>query len=599
MASVKEEMAAPSIGKNGSEDSPESANDRKVLEELRNLLLGREKREIADLRNRLENPASRTADVSAVVAEAIELRRERGGQGDLNKALMPSVEEALRESVRNDPGVLAGALFPVMGPAIRKSIAESIRAMLESFNETLDHSFSIEGIRWRIESIRTGKPFAETVFVHSLLYRVEQVFLIHKTTGLVLRHCVGPRVPIQDPALVSGMLSAIQSYVRDSFESPKEDSLDSLRVGELEVWIEDGPQAILAAVIRGHAPPAYRETLKKTIEEIHRHFGLALEQFDGDSTSMAAADQQLSLCLESHSLPKNVARRRPYAAILAVLAIILISVWGVIEVQNRNKWSRFTDALQSQPGIVVTSFGKEGGRRVVRGLRDPLAADAVSLLRDAQIDPAKVRFQWTPFYALDDEIVRRRAVGILRPESGVTLSVRDGTLEAVGAASTDWTRRLENQAPLIPGVRKVDTSKLEAVEAPDVIRLEAALRSIIVTFPIGSAIPEPGETAQSGRAAEEIKLLLGKTDLSGSSLSVEVVGHTDNSGSESSNRPLSQERSDYVTRQLIENGIARRYLEPRGVGTSEPVEAGDSAAASRLNRSVTFRVIRSAALPLN
>jgi OOP family OmpA-OmpF porin len=586
-------MAAPSIGKNGSEDSSEGPNDRQIFEDLRNILLGREKKEIADLRNRLENPALRTADVSAVVAEAIELRRDRGGQRELNKALTPSVEEALSESVRKDPSVLADALFPVMGPAIRKSITESIRAMLESFNEALDHSFSLEGIRWRIESIRTGKPFAEIVLLHGLLFRVEQVFLIHKATGLVLGHCVAPRVAIQDPALVSGMLSAIQSYVRDSFQSPKEDGLDSLQVGDLEVWIEEGPQAILAAVIRGHAPASYRETLKKTIEEIHRNFGLALERFDGDSTALALADQQLSLCLESHSLPKSVTRRKPYVLILTILALALFGVWGAIGLRNQIRWNRFAEALQSQPGIVVTSVGKEDGRRVVRGLRDPLASDTVSMLRNAQIDPAQVRFQWTPFYALDDEIVLRRAIETLHPEPGLKLSVRDGTLTAAGSASTDLMRRLLYQATLIPGVRKVDSSQLEELEGPDVIRLEAALRSTLVTFPVGSATPTPGEEAKFDRAAEQIKLLLAKEELPGSKLAIEVVGHTDNSGSESSNRPLSQDRSEYVTRRLVENGVAPDTLEPRGAGTSEPVEEGNSEMARRLNRSVTFSVVRS------
>ena len=75
--------------------------------------------------------------------------------------------------------------------------------------------------------------------MHSLLFSVEQVFLIHRETGLVLSHVVAPRVATQDPSLVSGMLSAIQQFVKDSFESQRGDNtLDFLEVGELEVWIE-------------------------------------------------------------------------------------------------------------------------------------------------------------------------------------------------------------------------------------------------------------------------------------------------------------------------------------------------------------------------
>src|SRR5208337_4832300 len=190
----------------------------------------------------------------------------------LSAALAPTIEIALRESVRKDPGTLADALFPVMGPAIRRSILETLRSFLESFNQVLDQSLSIKGLKWRFEALRTGRTFTEVALLHSLVFRVEQVFLIHKKTGLPLCHVVAPAVAMEDPSLVSGMLSAIQDFVRDSFHSPQGQSIEKLQVGELEVWIEDGPQAVIAAVIRGMAPPAYRNELVETAERIHRKF---------------------------------------------------------------------------------------------------------------------------------------------------------------------------------------------------------------------------------------------------------------------------------------------------------------------------------------
>src|SRR6202046_5457904 len=191
-----------------------------AYEELRHLIVAPEQAEIADIQERLEDLARRTKDVSTVVAEAITMRRDQGGDRALAGALAPTIQQPLRESVRRDPHVLADALFPVMGPAIRKSITETLRSMLQSFNEALDNSFSARGIQWRIEAMRTGKPFAEIVLMHSLLYRVEQVFLIHRETGLVLNHIVAPTVATQDPDMIAGMLSAIQQFVRDSFHSP-------------------------------------------------------------------------------------------------------------------------------------------------------------------------------------------------------------------------------------------------------------------------------------------------------------------------------------------------------------------------------------------
>src|SRR5262249_24978827 len=153
------------------EPKEEHESNDPAFEELRHIIISPEQEQIVEIRSRIENPERRIEDVSSVVAEAIEMRRGRGDAPALSAALGPTVQEALHESVRKDPHVLADALFPVMGPAIRKSITETLRSMIESFNEVLEHSISARGIQWRIEALRTGKSFAEIVLIHSLLFR--------------------------------------------------------------------------------------------------------------------------------------------------------------------------------------------------------------------------------------------------------------------------------------------------------------------------------------------------------------------------------------------------------------------------------------------
>ena len=52
---------------------------------------------------------------------------------------------------------------------------------------------------------------------HTLVYRVEHVFLIHRHTSLLIAHAASQDATSQDPQLVSSMLAAIQDFVRDSF----------------------------------------------------------------------------------------------------------------------------------------------------------------------------------------------------------------------------------------------------------------------------------------------------------------------------------------------------------------------------------------------
>src|SRR5439155_13730780 len=103
----------------------------------------------------------------------------------------------------------------------------------------------------------------------------------------------------QDGDMVSGMLTAIQDFVHDSFGMQKGDALETMKVGELNVWIEQGPKAILAGVIRGNAPKELRSTFQDAIENIHEEQGEALGSFDGDAAPFEAIKHHLENCLQA------------------------------------------------------------------------------------------------------------------------------------------------------------------------------------------------------------------------------------------------------------------------------------------------------------
>jgi outer membrane protein OmpA-like peptidoglycan-associated protein len=559
------------------------ASDR-AFEELRHIIVSPEQEQIVEIRSRLENPERRVEDVSAVVAEAIQLRRQQGDAAALSDALAPTIEETLRESVRKDPQVLADALFPVMGPAIRKSITETLRSMLESFNEALEHSLSIQGVRWRFEALRTGKPFAEIVLMHSLLFRVEQVFLIHRETGLALGHVTAASVATQDPSMVAGMLSAIQQFVRDSFASPHQDSLDSMTVGECEIWIEDGPRAVVAAVIRGHAPADFRLGMKETLEGIEREFSGALDTFHGDTGPFRAAEARLETLLVTHYREKPASARKPWMTV-ALGAGLLAIVLGAIaySVYEGHRWSQFARSLGKHPGIVVTSYGKSGSHRYVRGFRDPLASDPASDLAQYGLDASQATLEFAPFYSLDDAIVTQRAKSLLAPPSGVTLVNRGGRLAASGAASSAWIVSFHERAPLLAGVNSVDATQLRAREI-------VSLESVVLTFPVGRAQLDTGQQDVIAQATHDLNEIRRYADRTNQTATILIVGHTDSSGIESANQVLSSQRAGAIDVLLVHQGVPKGLLVPRGVGTTEPLRMEGDEQAQRLNRSVNFRV---------
>ncbi len=568
-------------------DAP--SDDDKLFQELRSLLLSSEQEQIMALRERLLDPELRAQDVSAVVAEAIRLRREKTADHALTDALGPPVEEVLRESVRRDPRELADALFPVMGPAIRRSIAESLRALLQSFNEALEHSLSIQGIKWRIEAIRTGRPFAEVVLLHSLVYRVEQVLLIHKKTSLLLQHVMAPAVAAQDPDLVSGMLSAIQEFVQDSFQAGQGETLNTLQVGELQVWVEQGPHAILAAVIRGQAPEQLRFTLRQKIEEVHRILGQALKQFEGNAAPFEAFRADLEQCLESRFRSSNQSKPRPYFTALVVLIVVVLGGWEFFAVMQKRKWDRFVENLRQQPGIVVTSYSKEGGRYRIQGLRDPLAVEPGALLVTSRLDPRLADLQLKTYYATEDSLIQKRAEQILQPPQGVSLSVKKGVLHVAGESPPGWANTMRSQARLIAGITGLDESALD--DADSVAHNQGILESTMIHFRVGSAEIPADQQGRVGRIIDSVRRLASAAQEGSASVLIEIVGHADSSGVEATNSQLSLRRAQQVARALARAGVNVILLRARGAGTSEPVRAETSEAARQFNRSVTFRVI--------
>lgn len=536
----------------------------------------------------LDSPERRTLDAGGVAVKATESQRRREALA-FREALTPTVEAALQESVHRDPRILADALFPVMGPAIRKSIAETIRSMLQAFNEALEHSLSIQGLRWRLEAIRTGRPFAEVVLLRSLIYRVEQVFLIHRKTSLLLQHVVAPFVAMQDPDMVSGMLSAIQDFVRDSFRAQQDEFLDSLQVGELNVWVEEGPQAILAAVIRGQAPMDLRVSMKETLEEAHQRFGLELETFEGNAAPFEAFRGQLAKCLEEQYQAKQ-RKPKPYFLVLILLLIGLLAGWKTLSVLDERKWNRFVEDLRRQPGIVITAFGKQGGRYQIQGLRDPMAADPGVMLRTHGLDPGRAEISLAPYYALDDGILLRRAEALLRPPAGVTLSMENGVLRAVGEGPTEWVGSFRGRAALTPGVRAVDDTHLLDVNRAEFERGKHVLASAMILFAVGKSEIESSEIAKLDSAAATLKRLLEKAPGLGEKPVLEIVGHSDSTGAEGFNVVLSRERADQVMRRLTKAGIPSRMLRARGAASSEPVPSPDPQSELQHNRSVTFRI---------
>ena len=191
------------------------------LETVRTVLFGTERDELIDLRARvtkleqlLLEQQDRADAVGEILVDAV--RTTERSTPELGGALRPEVEYAIRDSAFSDSSVLAEALYPVMGPAMRKMIANLFSS----------------------DSAQSGRTFS-----------VDQVMLIHRESGVLLAAAAGSDEDLQEADIVSGMLDAVRMFVQDAFDKPDHDGLQDLRVGDTSVLVEWGPEAVLASVV--------------------------------------------------------------------------------------------------------------------------------------------------------------------------------------------------------------------------------------------------------------------------------------------------------------------------------------------------------------
>jgi OOP family OmpA-OmpF porin len=592
------------------------------LEELRNLILKPDKARLESLGARIESPEHRAADVAEVLPESISASFAQGSR--LIGALSRPIKQCISDSVREEPDEYAAALFPVMGPAIRRSILETLRAWTQQFNRVIELSLSPLGVRWRFEAWRAGVPFGQYVIQKTLVYCVEDIYLIHSSSGLLVGHVSQASVPHKDEDAVSAMFTAIQSFVSDSFSYGNKERLTTADLGDLTLWAVHGPHSTIVAVIRGVAPIEIRLRLESALERIEREKGQQLAAYRGDRESMRDVEPILTSCLLT-AMRDDRSARRPLAAYAVASAVLIALVgWMLRGVWLDSAAETATRALAANPGIVVTGFERHGRTLTIRGLRDRLAGEPAAIVAAAGWN-GDILADFRPFLSLDDTLVTARALSSLRPPEGVELDVTDGALVLSGAAPPEWIETARSSAQLIPGVDRVDDSRLvpgeaglladlmERLDPPPTVELVIAgsearasgtasrswldtaitreLPAPLVTLDLGAVtvleLEEMGElaarigaltirfepgvetpTSMSLAAVEEATaIMLAYARLAervGATPALTVTGYSDATGAEAFNRALEIRRAGAVAAALIEGGVPADWLSVRG-----------------------------------
>ncbi len=504
------------------------------------------------------------------------------------RGLVPSevgdvLPQAVQSAARRDVRPLADALFPVMGPALAKAVRSALGEMMQALNQVAATSLSLRAWAWRWEALRTGRSFAEVALLRSLVFRVEQVFLVHRKSGLLLAHVGGAS---QDTDMVSGMLTAIQDFVNDSFLDNDGSQLDELQAGEHRILIEQGPHAFAAAVIRGIAPPtSIRDSLRALLSTVHAEYTDDLLDFDGDTSPFAALDPALQACLLEQRVasPDSLARGKWALVVLIGLLLTGLGWWSANAFAEHQRFSRYLEDLARRPGLLVMQIQTHASQRVIHGLRDPLAPDPAQAPH-----PSNVAFSFQPYQSLSPSLVLARARTMLRPPDSLQLSIEGTTLVASGSAGHRFLVDLDRLGPLVPGVQAVQRRSVIDEDQRALDQSRRQLQAILIRFSPGESLLPASEESVLATALSCMRSIRRSCRELDWDVQFTIVGRADSQGTEEANLRLSQLRAEAIASLLAARGLRPGLLHARGVGTQAPLrretEPGDSAD----NRSVSI-----------
>lgn len=526
-----------------------------------------------------------------MVAQTREERQPLGPDSRFADALCPVVETALKRSVRDEPQFWEEAIAPILGPTIRLAVASALHDLVQTLNQLLENSLSLRSWRWHLEAWRTGRPYAQVVLLRTLVYRVEQVLLVDRNSGLLLAATAAPGISTKNSDLVSAMLIAIQEFVHDSFRLEHGDTIRQIHTGEFSLWVEPGPLAALAAAVRGNAPVEFHQVLRAAVDLIHEELTVELRDFQGDSTVIAQRSRPiLDGCLQSRF---QEPRTRSYWRLwlCAAVAGSALLVWSGFKIRDARRWNRALAALEDTPGITITKSAREHGKHVLEGLRDPFAVSAESVLAQNGISQRDVSLHLQPIISLDPELLIRRVRAAIDAPDSVTASLDRGVLTLGGAASHDWiiSALSSSQKLALTGIGEV---RADGVQDRDLEALRSEIEKPRILFHVGSSAIAPDQAKLIEGVIPKLRQWIDGTLAIRRAPRVMVVGHADRLGAESANTALSNQRAHSVTEFLLAAGVPSQPLTALAAGREDAGQGNGQALPPdpAMRRNVMFRL---------
>lgn len=117
---------------------------------------------------------------------------------------------------------------------------------------------------------------------------IDEIFLM-TPDGRLLKHYTRRLRPDQDEDILAGMLTAVQNFIRESFDEAG-GRLKEIRFENYDILISHSKNLVIAAIISTKKPEKLRTQMKLVTDDLERQFGHKLVNWGGDKSDLAGVD---------------------------------------------------------------------------------------------------------------------------------------------------------------------------------------------------------------------------------------------------------------------------------------------------------------------
>jgi hypothetical protein len=202
-------------------------------------------------------------------------------------------------------------------------------------------------------------------------YVIEGLNLIYKDGRLITT--LASKESTMDSEIMSSMLTAINDFVRDSFQA--EGFLGSIDYGDSKIVLEKGHDIILTASVYGEVTRDLRSRMANLVKDIEDEYGSLLEGWSGDTNQFDDVGEMLSVFMQTTE---------------GVTRVMIDDYLSMQEVRLRSDWAMEGELIRVQ--VQINNYSSANINDVILGLeydKSQLALEKVE--PDFEFDSLKVK----------------------------------------------------------------------------------------------------------------------------------------------------------------------------------------------------------------